>query len=184
LIGPNGTGKTSLMRLIAGERVDAHGEVLVGNRVSSGLFTQLNARQEFDAATALEVARRRTGAIEPAMNGLARYGLQYAARQPCATLSGGQRARLELLCLELEGHNLLLLDEPTDNIDIESCEALERALDEFEGTILASSHDRVFLRTLDRFLLFDHDGSVVHLPDADAALEALAGAVGARARGG
>ena len=76
-------------------------------------------------------------------------------------------------CLELEGHNLLLLDEPTDNLDIDSSEALEHALDGFEGTVVAVSHDRAFLRTLDRFLMVLHDGTVLSLPSYDTALEAL-----------
>ena len=67
------------------------------------------------------------------MRALARYGLQDAARRTYDTLSGGQKARLEILCLELEGHNLLLLDEPTDNLDIDSSEALESALDGVRG---------------------------------------------------
>ncbi|MDP9346881.1 MAG: ABC transporter ATP-binding protein, partial [Actinomycetota bacterium] len=68
---------------------------------------------------------------------------------------------------------LLLLDEPTDNLDIASSEALESALDGFEGTVVAVSHDRAFLRTLDRFLLLDHAGDVELLTDPDAALVAL-----------
>jgi ATPase subunit of ABC transporter with duplicated ATPase domains len=88
-------------------------------------------------------------------------------------LSGGEKARLEVLILELEGHNLLLLDEPTDNLDIDSAEALERALDRFEGTVVAVSHDRAFLRTVDRFLMVLHDGTVLSLPSYDAALEAM-----------
>jgi ATPase subunit of ABC transporter with duplicated ATPase domains len=110
------------------------------------------------------------------MNGLARYHLQDAARRPCSTLSGGQRARLEILCLEQEGHNLLLLDEPTDNLDIPSSEALEEALEGFEGTVVAVSHDRSFLRGLDRFLLLDTDGTLTSIPDAGRALEALGAA--------
>ena len=88
-------------------------------------------------------------------------------------LSGGQKARLEILCLELEGHNLLLLDEPTDNLDIDSCQALEAALDGFEGTVVAVSHDRAFLRRMDRYLMVLHDGSVLALPEYDSAAEAL-----------
>ena len=82
---------------------------------------------------------------------------------------------MEILCLDVEGHNLLLLDEPTDNLDIDSSEALERALEGFEGTVVAVSHDRAFLRRLDRFLMVLHDGHVVALPDYDRALEALTG---------
>jgi ATPase subunit of ABC transporter with duplicated ATPase domains len=107
------------------------------------------------------------------MAALARYGLQRTARQAFDTLSGGQKARLEILCLELEGHNLLLLDEPTDNLDIDSSEALERALGTFEGTVVAVSHDRAFLAHLQRFLLVLHDGRVYELPDVDTALDAL-----------
>ena len=102
------------------------------------------------------------------------YGLVDAARRPYETLSGGQKARLEILCLELEGHNLLLLDEPTDNLDIDSSEALETALDGFAGTVVAVSHDRAFLRRMDRFLMVLHDGGVLALPDHATALEALA----------
>jgi ATPase subunit of ABC transporter with duplicated ATPase domains len=107
------------------------------------------------------------------MRGLARYGLADAANRSYETLSGGQKARLEILCLELEGHNLLLLDEPTDNLDIDSAEALESALDGFEGTVVAVSHDRAFLRRLDRFFHVGHDGRVVVVPDARAALERI-----------
>jgi ATPase subunit of ABC transporter with duplicated ATPase domains len=78
-----------------------------------------------------------------------------------------------VLVLELEGHNLLLLDEPTDNLDIDSSEALEHALDTLEGTVVAVSHDRAFLRTMDRFLMILHDGAVLALPSYEAALEAL-----------
>ena len=107
------------------------------------------------------------------MGALARYGLAEAARRSYDVLSGGEKARLEVLVLELEGHNLLLLDEPTDNLDIDSSEALERALETFEGTVVAVSHDRAFLRTMDRFLMVLHDGSVLALPSYESALDAL-----------
>ena len=108
------------------------------------------------------------------MAALARYGLRNQARQEYQTLSGGQKARLEILMLELAGHNVLLLDEPTDNLDIESSEALEKALDGFEGTVIAVSHDRTFLQQLDRFVMINDDGSVWEIPDFDLALQALA----------
>jgi ATPase subunit of ABC transporter with duplicated ATPase domains len=173
VIGPNGGGKTHLMRLLAGRNGAHSGEVVVGNRVSPGFFTQLNMRPDLAGRGVLDVARERTGALEPAMGALARYGLVEAAQRSYDTLSGGQKARLEILCLELEGHNLLLLDEPTDNLDIDSSEALERALDGFEGAVVAVSHDRAFLRRMDRFLMVRLDGAVVALPDYRAALEAL-----------
>ncbi len=174
LVGPNGSGKSHLVRLLAGEELAHTGEARIGARVSPGLFTQLNQRADLDGESVLDVVTARTGAVESAMRALARYGLQDAARRSTQTLSGGQKARLEVLCLELDGHNLLLLDEPTDNLDIDSSEALERALEGFEGTVIAVSHDRAFLRRLDRFLLLDHDGAVYALPDAETALEALA----------
>ena len=67
----------------------------------------------------------------------------------------------------------MLLDEPTDNLDTDSSEALEKALDSFEGTVVAVSHDRAFLRRMDRFLMVLHDGGVLSLPSYDPALEAL-----------
>ena len=174
LIGPNGSGKTHLVRLLAGEAVAHAGELRLGNRVSAGLFTQLNSRADLDGRGVLEVVEERLGARERSMRALARYRLQDAANRSTDTLSGGQKARLEILCLELEGHNLLLLDEPTDNLDIDSAEALEAALETFVGTVVAVSHDRAFLRRLDRFLLLAHDGAVYALPDTQSALEALA----------
>jgi ATPase subunit of ABC transporter with duplicated ATPase domains len=176
LVGPNGSGKTHLIRLFAGDEIPHRGELVLGPRVSPGLFTQLNVRADFRNRAVLDVVQERVGALDQAMGALARYRLAEAARRSYETLSGGQRARLEILCLELEGHNLLLLDEPTDNLDIDSSEALESALEGFEGTVVAVSHDRTFLRTLDRFLLLAHDGSVSVLPDPDSALEALGAA--------
>jgi ATPase subunit of ABC transporter with duplicated ATPase domains len=107
------------------------------------------------------------------MSALARYGLAEASRRQYDVLSGGEQARLEILMLELEGHNLLLLDEPTDNLDTDSSEALEKALDSFQGTVVAVSHDRAFLRRLDRFLMVLHDGGVLSFPSYDSALQAL-----------
>jgi len=173
LVGPNGGGKTHVMRALAGDGGAHSGEVRVGNRVSIGTFTQLNARGDFAGRDVLDVVRERVGAVERAMSALARYGLAEAAQRSYDVLSGGQKARLEILCLELEGHNLLLLDEPTDNLDIDSSEALERALDAFEGTVVAVSHDRAFLRRMDRFLMVLHDGTVLALPDLQSAAAAL-----------
>jgi ATPase subunit of ABC transporter with duplicated ATPase domains len=161
------------MRAFAGEEGLHEGEIRIGNRVSTGFFTQLNHRGDFAGRSCLDVVRERVPAVEKAMGALARYGLADAAQRSYDVLSGGQKARLEILCLELEGHNLLLLDEPTDNLDIDSSEALESALEGFEGTVVAVSHDRAFLSRLDRFLMLLHDGTVLALPDYASALAAL-----------
>ena len=175
VLGPNGSGKSELMRVLAGQRAADHGELVVGPRVSAGFFTQLQTRADLAGRVVIEVVldRVRSGGVQAAMGALARYGLAEAARRSYDMLSGGEKARLEVLVLELEGHNLLLLDEPTDNLDIESSHALERALSTFEGTVVAVSHDRAFLRTMDRFLMVLHDGMVLSLPEYGSALEAL-----------
>ena len=94
------------------------------------------------------------------MAALRRYELQEAWNRPFTTLSGGQQARFQILMLELSGATLLLLDEPTDNLDLASAEALEAALAEYSGTVLVVTHDRWLMRSCDRFLLFGRDCSV------------------------
>jgi ATPase subunit of ABC transporter with duplicated ATPase domains len=175
VIGPNGSGKTQLLRVLAGKRVADSGELVVGPRVSTGFFTQLQRRADLRGHVVIDVVldRVRGAGMQAAMAALARYGLADAARRSFDVLSGGEKARLEILVLELEGHNLLILDEPTDNLDIDSSEALEHALTSFEGTVVAVSHDRSFLRTMGRYLMVLHDGTVLSLPSYDAALEAL-----------
>lgn len=176
LVGPNGTGKSHLLGIINGEPIAHTGTATLGPRVNPGLFTQHNLHAEHRGRTPLQLAHAITGRRERALSTLARYGLIEAAERPTEALSGGQRARLEILLLELSGHNLLLLDEPTDNLDLASTEALEQALDGFEGTVLAVSHDRAFLRKLDRFLHLDERGNLERIPDPSRALERLTGA--------
>ncbi len=98
---------------------------------------------------------------ELASRKLDRYGLAGSAEQRFESLSGGQQARFQILLLELSGATLLLLDEPTDNLDLDSAEALEQGIEGFEGTVLAVTHDRWFARGFDRFLVFGSDGAVV-----------------------
>jgi ATPase subunit of ABC transporter with duplicated ATPase domains len=173
VIGPNGSGKSALMHVLAGVRDPDGGELRVGPRVSTGFFTQLQSRADFAGRVVLDIVMIQRGELQAAMAALARYGLAEAARRCYDVLSGGEKARLEVLILELEGHNLLLLDEPTDNLDTDSSEALETALDGFIGTVVAVSHDRAFLSTLDRFLMILHDGSVLAFPAYEPALQAL-----------
>ena len=173
LIGPNGTGKTHLLKVLSGEREPETGTIAFRPRTSVGVFTQVNNRPDFLGRECLDIVCDRISEEERAMKTLARYGLRNNARQKFETLSGGQKARLEILRLEIEGHNVLLLDEPTDNLDIESSEALEKALDGFEGTVIAVSHDRTFLAQFDRFVMITDAGDVYGLPDYDVALKGL-----------
>ncbi len=173
VIGPNGSGKSALVHTLAGVRPPDTGELRTGPRVSAGLFTQLQSRADFSGRGVLDIVLSQRGEMKAAMSALARYGLAEASRRQYEVLSGGEQARLEILMLELEGHNLLLLDEPTDNLDTDSSEALEKALDSFQGTVVAVSHDRVFLHRMDRFLMVLHDGGVLSFPSYDSALQAL-----------
>ena len=173
LIGPNGTGKTHLLNALNGKAEGLMGDITFGPRTSVGMFNQVNDRPEFHGRECIEIVRDRLSDEQKSMGALARYGLRNNARQEFQTLSGGQKARLEILSLELAGHNVLLLDEPTDNLDIDSSEALERAIEGFEGTVIAVSHDRTFLANFERFIMITDDGDVYELPDYDIALAGL-----------
>lgn len=102
--------------------------------------------------------------LGPAKSVLGRYELQNQAEQKFSTLSGGQQARFQVLLLELEGSTLLLLDEPTDNLDLASAEALEKALTFYQGTVLAVTHDRWFTKGFSRYLVFGADRKVFESP--------------------
>jgi len=142
----------------------------LGARVRPGLFVQTHTHPELVGRTLLEILHRgevdargigrRGMGREEAARKLDRYGLARTAEQTFDSLSGGQQARFQILLLELSGATLLLLDEPTDNLDVESAEALEDGLDAFDGTVLAVTHDRWFARRFDRFLVFGADGTV------------------------
>ncbi len=174
LVGPNGTGKTHLIRALVGDPTSEHeGEVVHGARVEPGYFAQVTDNADLMGRQPLDVVAEKVGNEQKAMAALARYGLAANARQSYETLSGGQKARLEILTLELSGVNLLLLDEPTDNLDLASAAALEQALEGFVGAVLAVSHDRAFLRSLDRFVHIGDDGEVDALADFDAVMLGL-----------
>ena len=165
VIGPNGSGKSHLLRLLAGDAIPHTGEWRLGARVLPGHFSQVHETADLVDSTPLGALLGRALTRTAAMASLRRYELQAAADQPFATLSGGQQARLQILRLELGGATLLLLDEPTDNLDLASAEALEEGLARFEGTVLAVTHDRWFLRSFARFLHIGADGTVRELDE-------------------
>jgi len=161
VLGSNGSGKSYFLRLLAGENVPHEGVARLGARVAPGMFAQTHARPDLSGRTPLEILMiEHALLINEAMSALARYELQSCARQAFGTLSGGQQARLQILLLELAGVTLLLLDEPTDNLDLASAEALQEGLEGYSGTVLAVTHDRWFAKSFDRFLVFGADGEV------------------------
>jgi ATPase subunit of ABC transporter with duplicated ATPase domains len=161
VLGSNGSGKSHFLRLLAGQPVNHAGTWKLGARVVPGYFAQTHAHPELEGRTLVGVLwdsyARNRGA---AMSALRRYELDRQGDQLFDRLSGGQQARFQILLLELEGSTALLLDEPTDNLDLESAEALQEGLEAYEGTVLAVTHDRWFARTFDRFLVFGADGVV------------------------
>jgi sulfate-transporting ATPase len=182
VLGANGSGKSHFLRLLSRGGSDPEpgavptsgaalpavqhaGVARLGARVRPGHFSQTHDRPELTGRTLLDLlvsgdADRPGRTRGDAMKALARYELAAQAEQRFETLSGGQQARLLILLLELCGATMLLLDEPTDNLDLASAEALEQALGAFEGTVLAVTHDRWFTRGFDRFVLFAGDGEV------------------------
>jgi ATPase subunit of ABC transporter with duplicated ATPase domains len=161
ILGANGSGKSTFLRLLAGEPVAHEGGARLGARVVPGFFAQTHARPDLDGRAPAEILMTEHALLRnEAMSALARYELHGCARQPFGTLSGGQQARLQILLLELAGSTLLLLDEPTDNLDLPSAEALQQGLESYQGTVLAVTHDRWFARSFERFLVFLPDGRV------------------------
>ncbi|GER23159.1 putative ABC transporter ATP-binding protein [Zafaria cholistanensis] len=145
--------------------VEHAGTARLGARIRPGFFAQTHHRVDLQGRTLLDILHRgdehRSGLGREAASGaLDGYGLAGQAEQRYESLSGGQQARFQILLLQLSGATLLLLDEPTDNLDLHSGEALERAIAAFEGTVLAVTHDRWFAKSFDRFLVFGSGGAV------------------------
>ena len=160
VLGRNGTGKSHFLRLLAGEDVAHEGAWMLGARVEPGFFSQVHDHPGWRKKTVLDLVMSTGLQRTPAMSALKRYELSGDAQQTFETLSGGQQARLQILRLEIASPTMLLLDEPTDNLDIASAEALEKGLDGYTGSVLAVTHDRWFMRVFDRFLVFREDGVV------------------------
>lgn len=187
VLGSNGSGKSHFLRLLAGggtdpepdhrpvdelpvTLVDHTGLARLGARVRPGWFAQTHDHPELEGRTLLEIlhrgdGRRRGMPREEASRALDRYELAHAAEQPFDSLSGGQQAGFQILLLELSGATALLLDEPTDNLDLVSAEALEEGLSGFDGTVIVATHDRWLARGFDRFVVFGSDGRVYESPD-------------------
>jgi len=151
IIGPNGSGKTTLLRLLVGELRPVSGEVVTGTRVQVAYFDQHRARLD-EAATVVDSVA--DGAEHVAVNDGKRHVISYLqdflftperARSPVSVLSGGERARLLLARLFAKPSNVLVMDEPTNDLDVETLEMLEERLMDYPGTLLLVSHDRAFL---------------------------------------
>ncbi|KOT78898.1 ABC transporter [Streptomyces rimosus subsp. pseudoverticillatus] len=161
VLGSNGSGKSHFLRLLAGDDVAHTGMWKLGARVVPGHFAQTHAHPELEGRTLLDILWKEHAKDRgKAMSALRRYELERQAEQRFDRLSGGQQARFQILLLELAGTTALLLDEPTDNLDLESAEALQEGLEAYEGTVLAVTHDRWFARSFDRYLVFGSDGRV------------------------
>ncbi|WP_433469140.1 ATP-binding cassette domain-containing protein [Spirillospora sp. CA-128828] len=161
LVGPNGAGKSPFLRLLAGDDVPHGGAFRLGARVAPGHFVQTHTRPDLQGRVPADIVMAENALTRnDAMAALARYELAPAGSRPFETLSGGQQARLQILLLELSGATLLLLDEPTDNLDLASAEALQEGLASYSGTVLAVTHDRWFAADFDRYLIFASTGLV------------------------
>ena len=159
LIGPNGVGKTTLLRLLLGQEVPDAGTVTQGTNLEVAVFDQTRAQLDpeatlWDSLTA-DPAMRVSGQSDQVMvRGQPKHVVAYLkdflfaeaqARAPVRSLSGGERARLLLARIMARESNLLVLDEPTNDLDIETLDLLQEILDAYEGTVLLVSHDRDFL---------------------------------------
>ena len=167
LIGPNGSGKTTLLRLLVGELEPDHGTIKRGARIQAAYYDQQREQLDPDRTVVDIVGDGNDTLI---INGQPRHIIGYLADflfpreralSPVRALSGGERNRLLLARLFARPANLLVLDEPTNDLDIETLELLEELVGDFEGTVLLVSHDRVFLdRVVTSTLAFEGDGRV------------------------
>jgi len=166
-VGPNGAGKTTLLRLLLGELAPTSGSVRLGTRLEIAYFDQMRAALEPEKSVLDNIAE---GREYTEINGERRHVLGYLqdflfsperARTPVKALSGGERNRLLLARLFAQPANLIVMDEPTNDLDLETLELLEELLMEFPGTLLVASHDRAFLdNVVTSVLVFEGGGRV------------------------
>lgn len=167
VVGRNGAGKSVLFKMILGEFTPLGGVVKVGPSTRIGYYAQQHETLgAWKNRTPLELVRDLQPMSEgSAVSRLLKFAFRYEqVRQPIHSLSGGERSRLQLLALVLQGPNLLLLDEPTNNLDIASADVMESALEEFEGAIVAISHDRYFLDRIVNRIVELEDGVLSEYP--------------------
>jgi ATP-binding cassette, subfamily F, member 3 len=161
VVGPNGAGKSVLARVLAGDLEPMNGGRWAGDGITIGYLSQAADALD-ERATVIDALRAgRSLAEDAAVRALMGFLFDYEqCRRTVATLSGGERTRLAFLCLMHDAPNCLVLDEPTNHLDTDSIEALEDALEHYDGTVVAVSHDRYFLdRIADRIVLVA-DGAV------------------------
>jgi ATP-binding cassette subfamily F protein 3 len=165
LLGPNGSGKSVLLRCILGWEEPTGGLVKIGPSVRVGYYAQEHETLDPEKTLIEEVRQVRPMYEGQAVRFLGQFLFPYEmVRNRVRDLSGGERSRLQLAKLMLSDANLILLDEPTNNLDLPSCEVLEGALEDFEGTLLVISHDRYFLdRVVDRIVELE-DGALIEYP--------------------
>lgn len=167
LIGPNGCGKTTLLKLMLGQLQADSGRIHVGTKLEVAYFDQHRAELDPDKTVMDNLAE---GKQEVMVNGKPRHVLGYLqdflfhpkrAMTPVRALSGGERNRLLLARLFLKPSNLLILDEPTNDLDVETLELLEELIDSYQGTVLLVSHDRQFVdNTVTECWIFEGDGKI------------------------
>ena len=167
IVGPNGSGKTTLLRLILGELTPDTGDVRLGTNLQIAYFDQMRTRLREDKSLVENIA---DGQQYVMLNGVKRHVLSYLqdflfsadrARGPISALSGGERNRLLLACLFSHPSNVLVLDEPTNDLDMETLDLLAELLADYKGTVLTVSHDRAFLDSVATSILAIEDGGNV-----------------------
>ncbi|EMC19241.1 ABC transporter ATP-binding protein [Streptococcus mutans] len=174
IVGPNGIGKSTLLKSIMGQIPFIHGSSVYGSNVQVGYYdqTQSNLTASNTVLEELWSAFPRTAEVD-IRNRLGAFLFSGDdVKKSVAMLSGGERARLLLAKLSMENNNFLILDEPTNHLDIDSKEVLETALIDFDGTLLFVSHDRYFInRVATKVLEISQNGSTLYLGDYDYYLE-------------
>lgn len=174
LLGENGVGKSSLFKLLIRDELSEGATVRYGPNAVRGYFSQENTLPD-DSGDLMTILAREFPTDQVIRSTLGRYGLAHHDRHKYTELSGGQKARIQLIFLERQEPNLLFLDEPTDNLDLESIEVIERVLLDLNATQLAITHDREFTRIFDRWIIFDKDGLVGEVLDRELAIRIVSG---------